>query len=60
MNNSIVKHALAWLEQCEEYFLGRGRQNASRAVQDAIDMQSPDEVAKFDTLRCATGTDGCR
>lgn len=45
----LCKHALAWLEQCEEYFLGRGRQNASRAVQDAIDMQSPDEVAKFET-----------
>ena len=45
----FFKHTLAWLEQCEEYFLGRGRQNASRAVHDAIDMQSPDEVAKFET-----------
>ena len=46
---TFFKHMLDWLEQCEEYFLGRGRQNASRAVHGAIDMQSPDEVAKFET-----------
>lgn len=43
------KRALTWLAQCEEYFLGRGRENAQRAVHEAIQMQSPHEVAKFET-----------
>ena len=38
-----------WLTECEEYFLGRSRDNAQRAVHAAIQLQSPHGYAKFET-----------
>ena len=38
-----------WLSECEEYFLGRGRDNAHRAVNEAVQLQSPHRYAKFET-----------
>ncbi len=51
-----VQRALLWLAQCEEYFLGRGRENAWLAVHYAIQHQLPEQVAKFQTNKlCCLG-----
>ncbi len=44
-----IQRTLTWLTECEEYFLGRGRDNAHRAVNEAVQLQSPHRYAKFET-----------
>ena len=44
-----IQCASRWLSECEQYFLGRGRDNAQRAVHAAIQLQSPHKYAKFET-----------
>jgi len=44
-----IQCASTWLTECEEYFLGRGRDNAHRAVNEAVQLQSPHRYAKFET-----------
>ena len=47
MNNLILQRALCWLAQCELSFLGRARENAQTAVDQAIQAQTPQEIQKF-------------
>ena len=47
MNNFILQQALCWLAQCELSFLGRARENAWTAVDQAIQAQAPQEIRKF-------------